>query len=81
MSQARIERMLNEVRITSYRKIAVLTIVAAVAAVVFGIATLTSEQLTAGETESSSHPSSGFVYFPGQHVNQATEPSEHIQAF
>ena len=23
----------------------------------------------------------GAVYFPGQYVNQATEPSEHIQAF
>lgn len=22
-----------------------------------------------------------FVYFPGQYVNQATEPTEHIQAF
>lgn len=25
--------------------------------------------------------SSDFVYFPGQYVNQATEPTEHIQAF
>jgi hypothetical protein len=28
-----------------------------------------------------STPDSGFVYFPGQYVNHATEPSEHIQAF
>ena len=81
MSQARIERMLNEVRITSYRKIAVLTIVAAVAAVVLGITTLTSEQLTASETESSSQTGSDFVYFPSQYINQATEPSEHTHAF
>ena len=81
MSQARIERMLNEVRITSYRKIAVLTIVAAVAAVVLGITTLTSEQLTAGETESSPQTGSDFVYFPSQYINQATEPSEHPHAF
>ena len=81
MSQARIERMLNEVRVTNYRKIAVLTIVAAVAAVVLGITTLTSEQLTAGETESPSETSSGFVYFPSQHTNQATEPSEHVNSF
>jgi hypothetical protein len=26
-------------------------------------------------------PGTEFVYFPGQYVNQATEPSEHIQAF
>ena len=30
---------------------------------------------------SPSTPDSGFVYFPRQYVNQATEPSEHIQAF
>ena len=81
MSQARIERMLNEVRITSYRKIAVLTIVAAVAAVVLGITTLTSEQLTAGGTEASAQTESGFVYFPGQYINQATESSDQIQSF
>jgi hypothetical protein len=81
MSQARIERMLNEVRITSYWKIAVLTMVAAAAAVIVGITTVTSEALTAGETEPVSQADSGFVYFPGQHVNQATEAGEHIQAF
>jgi hypothetical protein len=81
MSQARIERMLDEVRITNYWKIAVLTLVAAVAAVVLGITTLTSEQLTAGETESSSQTGSEFVYFPSQYINQATEPSEHVHAF
>jgi hypothetical protein len=26
-------------------------------------------------------PGTEFVYFPGQYVNQATEPSAHIQAF
>lgn len=25
--------------------------------------------------------SAGFIYFPAQYVNQATEPTEHIQAF
>ena len=55
--------------------------VAAVAAVVLGITTLTSEQLTAGETESSSQTGSEFVYFPSQYINQATEPSEHVHAF
>jgi len=81
MSQARIERMLNEVRITNYWKVAMLTIVAAVAAVVLGITTLTSETLTASETEASTPGNGGFLYFPGEHVNQATEASEHIQAF
>jgi hypothetical protein len=81
MSQERIERMVNEVRITNFWKIAVLTLVAAIAAVVVGVTSLTSEELTAGETGSSSQTGSGSVYFPGQHVNQATEPSEHIQAF
>ena len=81
MSQARIDRMLDEVRIRNYWKIAVLTLVAAVAAVVLGITTLTSEQLTAGETGASSQATDGSVYLPGQHANQATEPSEHIQAY
>ena len=30
---------------------------------------------------SPSTPGDGFVYFPGQYVNRATEPSEHFQAF
>lgn len=35
----------------------------------------------ASEPTESPNPSTEFVYFPGQYVNQATEPSEHIQAF
>lgn len=81
MAQSRIERMLNEVRITSYGKLAILTIVAAVAGLFLAVTSLTSGELSAGEAESPPYQSGNFTYFPSQYVNQATEPSEHIQAF
>ena len=81
MTQARIERMLEDVRITSYGKIVVLTAAAALAAVVVTVTSLTSTELTARETETAALPGSGFVYFPSLHVIQAAGTEEHIQAF
>lgn len=40
-----------------------------------------SQDSTALETAANPNASTAFVYFPGQYVNQATEPSEHIEAF
>ena len=88
MAQSRIERMSKEVRITSYGKLAVLTIAAVGAAVIVTTTSMTSSELTAadraalqtGATASALHThSSG--YFPAQYVNQATEASEDIQAY
>jgi len=90
MARSRIERMLNEVRITNHGKIAVLTIAAAVVAVVVGVTSLTSSELTAadttraqqtGDTAAPLQTNTGSSYFPRQHDNQAAEASEHIQAF
>ncbi len=36
---------------------------------------------TAPGTAGNPNASTEFVYFPGQYVNQATEPSEQIEAF
>jgi hypothetical protein len=88
MAQSRIERMLKEVRITSYGKLAVLTIAAAGAAVIVTITSLTSHELTAADraalqTADTASPlrTDSSSYFPAQYVNQATEASEHIQGF
>lgn len=81
MPKSRIERMLKDVRITSYGKLAVLTIAAAVAAIFIAVTSLTSGELTASETAAPLQADSDFVYFPGQYVNKATGPSEYIQPF
>ena len=81
MTQSRIERMADEVRITSYWKIAVLTIAAASAAVIIAMTTMSSTETTAGETATPPVISIDSTYFPGLYVNKATGPSEHIQAF
>ena len=81
MAQSRIERMLNEVRVTSYGKLAVLTIAAAAAAILLAVTSLTSAPLEADETTESPAASGDFTYFPGQYTNKATGSSEHIQAF
>ena len=81
MSQARIYRMLDDVRITDYGKLMVLTLAAALAATVLVFTSMTSTELTAGEADAPGRASEGFVYFPGLHVNQATESTEHVQAF
>ena len=81
MARSRIERMTDEVRITSYWKIAVLTIVAAVVAVIVGVTSMTSGELTASEPEAAPDKGSDFVYFPSQYVNKATEPSGQEQTF
>ena len=88
MAQPRIERMLNEVRITSYGKLAVLTIAALVVVVIVALTSMTSAELTAGDTtqlpQTDTAPAlktgNGFSYFPEEYVNEATEPSEHIPA-
>jgi|SwirhirootsSR2_FD_contig_31_16289947_length_422_multi_2_in_0_out_0_1 hypothetical protein len=81
MKQSRIERMLKEVRVNNYGKIAVLTIIAAVAAAIIGLTSMTSPELTAGQAVTPTVVISDFTYFPGQYVNKATGPSEHIQGF
>ena len=88
MEQPRIERMLNDVRITNYGKLAVLTIAAVLVVVIVALTSVTSSELTAGDrtqlpqTDSApgSQTGNSSSYFPGQYVNQATEPSEHIPA-
>ena len=83
MAQSRIERMLNEVGVTGRGKLAVLSIVAAAAVAIVTVTTMTSSELTAADRHAALPPetSSGFSYFPAQYVNQATEASEHVQAF
>ena len=81
MTQSRIERMVDEVRITSYWKIAVLTIAAAAVAVIMAITSMSTAETTAGETTTPPVISVDSTYLPGQYVNKATGPSEHIQAF
>jgi hypothetical protein len=81
MTQSRIERMVDEVRITSYWKIAVLTIAAATVAVIIAIASMSTAETTAGETATPPVITVDSNYLPGQYVNKATGPSEHIQAF
>jgi len=83
MAQSRIERMMNEVGITNHGKLAVLTLVAAAVAAIVTTTTLTSGELTAADRDTALavETISSTSYFPGQYVNQATEASEHIQAF
>ena len=89
MAQSRIERMLNEVRVTSYGKLALLTIAAAAAAAIVTVTSMTSTELPAADragppqTAETAPPQTGegSSYFPAQYVNQATEASEHIQAY
>ena len=81
MTQSRIQRMLDEVRITSYWKIAVLTIAAASAAVIIAMTTMSSTETTAGETATPPVISIDSTIFLAGYVNKATGPSEHIQAF
>ena len=89
MAQSRIERMLNEARITSHGKLAILTIAAVVVAVIVAVTSVTSGELTAGDRAQLPQTDTAPVvqtgnsasYYPGQYVNQATESSEHIQAY
>lgn len=83
MAQSRIERMLNEVGITNHGRLAVLTIAAAAAAAIVTVTSVTSSELTAAgrDTALPLATSGSFGYFPAQYANQATEASEHIQAF
>jgi hypothetical protein len=90
MAQSRIERKLNEVRVTDHGRLAVLSIAAAAVAAIVTVTSMTSGELTAagraglpqaGDAAPSQQTSASFAYFPAQYVNQATEASEHIQAF
>jgi len=90
MAQSRIERMLNDVRIADHGKLVVLTIAAIAAAVIVAVTSITSSELTAadkaapsqtGDTAPPQQMDSSSTYLPGQHMNRATEPGEHIQAF
>jgi len=40
-----------------------------------------SQSNTSARPAEDPNASTEFVYFPGQYVNQATEPTEHLQAF
>lgn len=77
----RIRRMLKDVRINSYAKLAVLTIAAAGTAIFVALTSMTSGNLTAGQTVAAPAVSEDFVYFPGQYVNKAIGPSEPVQGF
>ena len=81
MSQSRIDRMTHEVRIANYGRLAILTIAAAVVVVILSLTSMTSGEITAGETPAAPAQSESFVYFPSQYTNQATEASEHQQGF
>jgi len=90
MTQSRIERKLHELHLTDHGRLAVLTVAAAAVAAIVSVTTLTSGELTAADeaalpraedTAPAPQTSTGFSYFPAQYVNQATEASEHIQAF
>lgn len=81
MATSRIERMLNEVRVSSYGKLLLLTVAAAVAGVIIAATNLMSGELSAGVTEAPPSRVSDTAYFPSQYPNKATEASEHIQAF
>ena len=81
MSQARIDRMLDDVRVRDYGKLAVLTIAAALGAVIVTFTGVTSSELAAGEGGIPARAAEAFPSFPAQYINQATEPAEHIQAF
>ena len=51
------------------------------AAIFVALMSMTSGELTASEQIPTPATSDDFTYFPSQYVNQATGPSEHIQAF
>ena len=83
MTQARIDRMQAEVQIIDHGKLLALTVAAAAVVILLGVTGMTSPELTASEAEAETRPQAGsdFVYFPSLYVNQATEASEHVQAF
>ena len=82
MTQARIDRMQAEVQLTDHGKLLVLAVAAIIVVVLAAVTGMTSPELTASETVTSSPQATSDVsYFPALHVNQATEPSEHIQAY
>jgi len=58
-----------------------LTVAAAAVVILLGVTGMTSPELTASEAETRPQAGSDFVYFPSLYVNQATEASEHVQAF
>ena len=63
------------------RRIVASTILWAAGLFVALTTSMTSGELTAGEKLHAPATSADFAYFPGQYINKATEPSEHIQAF
>jgi hypothetical protein len=81
MTQARIDRMQAEVQIIDHGKLLALTVAAAAVVILLGVTGMTSPELTASEAETRPQAGSDFVYFPSLYVNQATEASEHVQAF
>ncbi len=68
----------------SLRVIALLTVLALVS-LVAATGTKTdwadSQGSAVVQTPANPNATTGFDYFPSQYVNQATEPSDHIQAF
>ncbi len=67
------------------RDVAIAVIVAAVlllgAAIGGAFSTRSEVDAAAHSVSPAPEPTEGFVYFPSQYVNQATEVEEHIQAF
>ena len=59
----------------------VLVFVLAVATSGVRLDAASGESAAAPQVADSAIAGAGFVYFPGQYVNQATESSEHIAAF
>ena len=56
-------------------------IAAASAAVIIAMTTMSSTETTTSETATPPVISIDATYFPGQYVNKATGPSQHIQPF
>ena len=81
MMTSRIERMLNDIRITGYGKLALLTAAAAAAAVVVALASMTIGDFTASPPQTPVSTNGDFSYFPGQFVNKGTDVPDHVQAY
>ena len=63
------------------RDVAIAVIVAAVLLLGGAFSTRSEVDAAAHSVSPAPEPTEGFVYFPSQYVNQATEVEEHVQAF
>jgi hypothetical protein len=85
MTTSRIGRMRRDLLVNHPGKLMVVTVMAIAAGTLLAVTSMTSPELTASQkdlpAQAASSPATDFVYFPSQYSNQATEPSEHTQAF